>query len=93
MIHFGKVMLVVDALSPHDPFLEQDQVWRDFHERFCPAAAEVLTPQVRPNYVARIDEHVYLHEMPALPAIDLEQRDEVTGGVGHEIYAPDRQAP
>jgi hypothetical protein len=50
-----------------NPYLEQEQVWHDFHERFCPAAAEVLTPQVRPGYVARIDEHVYIHELPAEP--------------------------
>jgi hypothetical protein len=50
-----------------NPYLEQDRVWHDFHERFCPAVAEVLTPQVRPNYVARIDEHVYIHELPNEP--------------------------
>src|SRR5437868_4586944 len=47
-----------------NPYLEQDPVWHDFHERFCPALAELLTPQVRPDYVARIDEHVYIHELP-----------------------------
>ncbi len=47
-----------------NPYLEQDHVWHDFHERCCPAVAEFLTPQVRPSYVARIDEHVYIHEMP-----------------------------
>jgi hypothetical protein len=50
-----------------NPYLEQDTVWHDFHERFCPALAELLTPQVRPSYVARIDEHVYIHELPAEP--------------------------
>jgi len=50
-----------------NPYLEQDHVWHDFHERFCPAIAELLTPQVRPSYVARIDEHVYIHELPAEP--------------------------
>jgi hypothetical protein len=50
-----------------NPYLEQDHVWHDFHERFCPAVAECLTPQVRPHFVARIDEHVYIHEMPNEP--------------------------
>jgi hypothetical protein len=45
-----------------NPYLEQDSVWHDFHERFSPAVAELLTPQVRPNYVARIDKHVYIRE-------------------------------
>lgn len=48
-----------------NPYLEQDRVWHDFHERFCPRVAEVLTSQVRPHYVVKIDEHVYIHEMPA----------------------------
>lgn len=47
-----------------NPYLEQDAVWHDFHERFCPAAAELLTAQIRPHFIARIDEHVYIHELP-----------------------------
>lgn len=48
-----------------NPFLEQESVWHDFHERFCPMVAEVLTAQVRPHYIVKIDEHVYIHELPA----------------------------
>src|SRR5687768_15912839 len=48
-----------------NPYLEQDTVWHDFHERFCPAAAESLTAQVRPHFIVKIDEHVYIHELPA----------------------------
>lgn len=48
-----------------NPYLEQEDVWHDFHERFCPACADWLMPQIRPKYVARIDESVYLHELPA----------------------------
>src|SRR5437867_13199649 len=50
-----------------NPYLEQDSVWHDFHERFCPVAAEMLTAQVRPHYIVKIDEHVYIHEMPEDP--------------------------
>jgi hypothetical protein len=46
-----------------NPFLEQPDAWHDFHERFCPAVADALSPQVRPKYIAKIDEHVYLHEL------------------------------
>ena len=45
-----------------NPFLEHEDPWHDFHERFIPAAAAMLTPQVRPGYIVKIDEHVYLHE-------------------------------
>lgn len=48
-----------------DPYLERDDVWHDFHERFIPYAAAMLAPQVRPNYVVKLDEHVYIHELPA----------------------------
>ncbi len=48
-----------------DPYLEQDDVWHDFHERFLPAAAEVIGAQVQPAYIVKIDEHVYVHEMAA----------------------------
>jgi hypothetical protein len=50
-----------------NPYLEQEAVWLDFHERLCPTIAEHLTPQVRPGYVVRIDEHVYIHELPGEP--------------------------
>jgi hypothetical protein len=48
-----------------NPYLEQEDAWHDFHERFLPLAAEVLGAQVDPNYIVKIDEHVYIHELPA----------------------------
>jgi hypothetical protein len=45
-----------------NPFLES--IWHDFHERFLPAAAAYLTPQIRPRYFVSIDENVYLHDIP-----------------------------
>jgi hypothetical protein len=48
-----------------NPYLEQEDVWHDFHERFLPAAAEVIGAQVQPDYFVKIDEHVYVHELPA----------------------------
>jgi hypothetical protein len=50
-----------------NPYLEQDDVWHDFHERFLPAAAEVIGAQVQPDYIVKIDEHVYVHELPHEP--------------------------
>src|SRR5213594_2624159 len=47
-----------------NPYLEQDEVWHDFHERFIPHIAEVIGAQVQPNYIVKIDEHVYIHELP-----------------------------
>jgi Protein of unknown function (DUF4058) len=45
-------------------YLEQDVVWHDFHERFLPAAATYLVPQIRPKYILVIDENIYLHDIP-----------------------------
>jgi Protein of unknown function (DUF4058) len=50
-----------------NPYLEQDDVWHDFHERFLPAAAEAIGSQVQPDYIVKIDEHVYVHELPPEP--------------------------
>lgn len=40
-----------------NPYLEQDDVWHDFHERLIPAAAQALEEQVGPDYIVKIDEH------------------------------------
>ncbi|MGE3818268.1 MAG: DUF4058 family protein [Isosphaeraceae bacterium] len=45
-----------------NPFLEEDDVWHDFHEKLMSAIAEALVAQARPNDVVKIDEHVYVHE-------------------------------
>src|SRR5687767_8790133 len=48
-----------------NPYLEQADAWHDFHQRFCTTCAEVLSAQVRPKYVVKLEEHVYIHEPPA----------------------------
>ena len=64
-----------DSLRPEDcampspfpgmnPYLEQEVIWHDFHERFLPAAATYLVPQIRPRYIVLIDENIYLHDIP-----------------------------
>jgi hypothetical protein len=48
-----------------NPYLEHPSVWHDFHEAFCPALRDALTALVRPQYIVKIDEQVYLHELSA----------------------------
>jgi hypothetical protein len=48
-----------------NPYLEQADVWHDFHERFIPRLADLLTAQIDPRYIVKIDEHVYIHELSA----------------------------
>ena len=48
-----------------NPYLEQDDAWRDFHEAFLPAARESLSPQVSPAYVVKLEQNLYIHERAA----------------------------
>jgi hypothetical protein len=48
-----------------NPYLEQEDAWREFHERFLPHAAECLSPQVSPAYVVKLAQNLYIHERVA----------------------------
>lgn len=48
-----------------NPYLEQNDVWHDFHGRFVTRVADSLTSRIRPKYIAKIDENVYIHELSA----------------------------
>src|SRR4051812_38511575 len=62
-----------------NPYLERDDLWHDFHERFLQLAAEALGSRVRPHYVVKVDEHIHIHELfdaptqARHPAMDIEQ--------------------
>lgn len=46
-----------------DPYLEQPDVWPDFHARFIANLANEIGRHVRPRYFVRIEEQIYLHEL------------------------------
>jgi hypothetical protein len=48
-----------------NPYLEQEDVWQDFHQSFIPLIREALSEQVRPGYFVMIEEHLFIHELPA----------------------------
>ena len=48
-----------------NPYLEQEDVWRGFHDRMVVAISDALTPQVRPAYIVNIEEHIFIHEPDA----------------------------
>ncbi len=52
-----------------NPYLEQDRVWNDFHGSFMPAARAAVAAQVRPHFIAKINEHLFVR----LPAVDRER--------------------
>jgi hypothetical protein len=50
-----------------NPYLEQEGVWQGFHAKFLAAMGERLVEQVRPDYVVELEEHLFVHELPAEP--------------------------
>lgn len=42
-----------------DPFIE-GQCWKDFHSRFIASIGDALMPELRPRYIARVEERVYV---------------------------------
>lgn len=48
-----------------NPYIEQEDVWHDFHERLLPHLAEVIGSQLAAHYIVKIDEHLYIHEPSA----------------------------
>jgi hypothetical protein len=50
-----------------NPYLEQTAHWQDFHTEFLTTIRRVLTPQVGPNYIVQLEEHVYIYDMPPEP--------------------------
>ena len=50
-----------------NPYLEPDRAWNDFHGSFMPAARDAIAVQVRPHFIAKINEHLFIHELPEDP--------------------------
>jgi hypothetical protein len=48
-----------------NPYLEQNDTWEDFHHDFFTRARELLSAQIGPNYVVKIEVSLYLHELSA----------------------------
>jgi Protein of unknown function (DUF4058) len=48
-----------------NPYIERALVWHDFHESFMPFVRETLTPQVGTRYYVRIDEQLFIHDLPS----------------------------
>jgi hypothetical protein len=58
-----------------NPYLEQEAVWHDFHQSFMPVAREMLTRQVAPAYVVRVEEYLFIHELTANERVLLGRAD------------------
>lgn len=45
-----------------NPYLEQPSVWEDFHLAFANQIRDSLAAQVRPNFLVKLEERVFIHE-------------------------------
>jgi Protein of unknown function (DUF4058) len=45
-------------------YLEHADVWQDFHQSFIPLLRQLLSEQVRPKYLVKIEEQIFIHELP-----------------------------
>lgn len=70
-----------------NPFLEQDDVWQDFHLSLMPLVREMLSEQVRPNYVVKVEEYLFIHELPADERRYLGRADVAVSDPGSTKYA------
>ena len=57
-----------------NPYLEQADLWQDFHLEFLPAMRRQLVPQVGSDYIIKLEEHLYIHDLPRAPGLDRAQR-------------------
>jgi hypothetical protein len=48
-----------------NPWLEQDDVWEDFHSRYLPAIAAQLARGVGTSYFVKIEQQLFIHESSA----------------------------
>lgn len=48
-----------------NPYLEQPGAWHDFHQNVILVMRRMLAPQIRPNYIAKVDTDLYIHESSA----------------------------
>ncbi len=70
-----------------NPYLERSSVWHDFHERYVPALAEALGESLSDQYVVRIDDHVYVHELDRPERRLLGRADVAVSDLGSESGA------
>jgi hypothetical protein len=48
-----------------NPYLEQSDVWQDFHDAYVPSLRDALTALVQPHFIVKIGEYLFIHEPAA----------------------------
>jgi hypothetical protein len=52
-----------------NPFLENSDVWQDFHDSMIPAIRDVLASLVSSEFVVKIEQQLFIHEPSAEPRL------------------------
>lgn len=73
-----------------DPYLENPGLWPDVHHEFMSVAREILHGQLRPKYLVRIEERVYISDEndPGRKVIAPDLRITDRPGFGAQPFAP-----
>jgi hypothetical protein len=77
-----------------DPYLEGPRLWPDVHHSLISSIRQQLNPRLRPKYVARIEERVYISDETdpgrrgIIPDVLLVATPEAAGRRPAEPYAP-----
>jgi hypothetical protein len=50
-----------------NPYFEETTLWLDFHTEYLSAVRRLLVPQVAPNYIVQLEEHIYIHDTLSEP--------------------------
>ena len=65
-----------------DPYLETPDLWPDFHARLVPIISDLLTPKLRPRYLARVEQTTFVFgpddpasELYVVPDVRVIERD------------------
>jgi hypothetical protein len=48
-----------------NPYLEQEDSWQDFHQRFLSTIAEMLGQKIGSEYIVKLEAHIFVHELSA----------------------------
>lgn len=70
-----------------NPWLEQDDVWEDFHSRYLPAIAAQLAHGVGKSYFVKIEQQLYIHEHSADERVLFGKADVGIAQTGSEAVA------
>lgn len=70
-----------------NPFIEQAAVWEDFHHSLMTEIRKSLISQVRPNFLVKLEQYVFIREP------DSEERGKRIGKPDVSIFASGQEAP